>query len=150
MSDMLIKAVGFNLLQWAMDRRMQKLKNREKVNAQATVVVDRWIQKNFDEQGRLAMGGSGWRPLAAQTLAMRRKGFGTGSAKILQDTGTLKKKWKHLWTAGLAKVQSGVDYARHHHYGMYGLPVRRILPTDKQIWPALKKLYEKFIGRAMK
>lgn len=146
---LLLKAVGFSELQRSVSKKMAELQNRQRVNAQATVVVDRWIQKNFQQQGKLAMGGSGWRPLSQQTLAMRRHGDGGGKAKILIDTGTLRSRWKHLWTSSLAKVQSGVDYAAQHHFGKF-VPVRRILPSDKQIWPELKKLYERFIGKVLK
>lgn len=146
---LLLKAVGFDLLQRRAAKMLADLRNRRALNAQATVVVDRWIQQNFQQQGKPAMGGDGWRPLSEQTLAARRRGEGGGAPKILIDTGTLRSRWKHLWTASLAKVQSGVDYAAQHHFGKL-VPVRRILPTDKQIRPALEKIYRRFIGKAIK
>lgn len=146
----LVKTVGFSLLQRSIDKRMQKLRHRERVNQRAAVAVDRWIQENFKSQGKLAMGGGGWRPLSAVTLARRRRGTARFAARILVDTGTLKSRWKHIWTASLAKVRSGVDYARHHHFGEYGLPVRRILPLDRQIWPTLEKLYSDYIRKILK
>jgi phage gpG-like protein len=147
---MLVKTVGFSLLQRSIAKKMNKLRHREAVNQQATVVVDKWIQENFRSQGRLAMGGAGWRPLSDQTLARRRTGAAGFGAKILVDTGQLKSRWKHLWTATLAKVQSGVDYARQHHFGQYFLPVRRILPSDDQIWPRIEKLYNNYIRKVLK
>jgi len=147
---LLIKQAGFSLLQRGIERRMQELKNRRRVNAEATVVVDKWIQENFARQGVPAMGGSGWRPLSARTLAGRRKGEARRSSRILIDTGALKSRWKHQWDVNLAKVQSGVDYADEHHYGKFGLPVRRIIPLERQIWPLLQKLYKKYIVRVLK
>lgn len=147
----ILKVVGLSLLEQQMDARFNRLKNRETVNAQATVVVDRWIQENFQSGGAKAMGGAGWRPLAPATVALRRKGLGgVPSASVLQDKGDLKKRWKHLWTPRLAKVQSGVDYGQYHEEGTKHLPVRRILPTRDQIRPLLLKLYGKFIDKVLK
>lgn len=148
MDNMLIKVVGFNYFQRKMAERAKKLKEMETVNRKATVLVDRWIQKNFQQQGVPAMGGTGWRKLSSQTLKMRRRPG--GSIKILQHKGTLRSKWKHLWTRNLAKVQSGVDYAKKHHEGWGPLPVRRILPLARQIQPALEKLFKGFIGDGIK
>ncbi|MBW2638370.1 MAG: hypothetical protein JRC86_12825 [Deltaproteobacteria bacterium] len=128
-----------------MKKKAQRLENRRKVNARAVAATDKWIQDNFESQGSLAMGGKGWRSISAQTLLGRREGSGSGSHKILQDTGDLKKRWKHTWDHRLGKIQSGVDYAEPHHYGNAWLPVRRILPMDRQIWPILEKLYAKFL-----
>jgi phage virion morphogenesis protein len=143
--SVITKVVGLDLLQKRLLRIEQELRARERINQQATVVIDRWVQQNFEAEGRPAMGGAGWRPLAGRTIARRRKGDGRGGYKILQDTGRLKGDWKHDWTANLAKVQSGVDYADEHHVGKGALPVRRILPSDRQIWPALQKIYEGWI-----
>lgn len=147
--SVILKVVGLNLLQKRMMGIETDLKRLEQVNQQATVVVDRWIQENFESQGRLAMGGAGWRPLSEKTLARRRPGDGRGGHRILEDTGRMKGSWKHLWTANLAKVQSGVDYADEHQFGKGRLPVRRILPQDRQIWPRLEKLYRGFIRKIL-
>jgi phage gpG-like protein len=145
----LLKVVGYNYFHKKMAERAKKLKEMERVNQKATVLVDRWIQKNFAESGVPAMGGAGWKPLSAMTILMRRKKPG-GKLQILQATGTLRSKWKHLWTRNLAKVQSGVDYAKQHHEGWGPLPVRRILPLDRQISPELEKLFKIFIGDGLK
>ena len=34
-----------------------------------------------------------WKPLAASTVAARRKGKGTGSAQALRDTGAYERSW---------------------------------------------------------
>ena len=130
----------------ALQRRMKKLKgglsDRRKLNARVTVVIDRWIQKNFQQQGRLAYPGKGWQKLSPVTIAQRRKGG--GGAKILQDTGQLKSRWKKQWTRKFAKIQSGVPYSEDHQEGL-GVPERRIFPTEAQIRPELEKVFMDYI-----
>jgi len=143
--------IGIKQLQKHMDSRVQKLQNRKTVNAQAVAVTDRWIQKNFQTQGKLAHPGTGWKELSPVTIAMRRKGpKKTGRIMILQDTGTMRSRWKHYWDAWIAKIQAGVNYAYKHHLGKDNLPVRRILPTQKQIGPQIKELYAKWARKILK
>ena len=143
--------IGIKQLQHHLDSRIQQLNNRRAVNAQAIAVIDRWIQKNFQSQGKLAHPGTGWKELSPMTIMLRRKGpKKTGKVMILQDTGTMRSRWKHFWDAWVAKIQSGVDYADKHHYGKDNLPVRRILPNQKQIGPEIKKLYEVFCRKILK
>jgi len=143
--------IGIKQLQKHMDSRIQQLNNRRTVNAQAIAVIDRWIQKNFQTQGRLAHPGTGWKELSPMTIMMRRKGpKKTGKIMILQDTGTMRSRWKHFWDAWVAKIQAGVDYAYKHHFGKDNLPIRRILPSQKQIGPEIKKLYAAFVRKILK
>jgi len=136
----------------ALQRRLKKMKggisDRRKLNAQIVVVLDRWIQKNFQQQGKLAHSGRGWKALAPATIAQRRK-KGAG-AKILQDTGQLRSRWKHQWTSKFAKVQSGVPYSEIHHEGLGHIPERRILPTESQIRPEVLKVFGKYIKTVIK
>ena len=143
--------IGIKQLQHHLDSRIQQLNNRRAVNAQAIALTDRWIQKNFQSQGKLAHPGTGWKELSLTTIMMRRKGpKKTGKVMILQDTGTMRSRWKHFWDAWVAKIQAGVDYAYKHHFGKEGLPVRKILPTQKQIGPEIKKLYAKWCEKILK
>jgi len=146
-----MKMVGMKAFQQAMKNRLKKLKDRRKVYGRAVVIIDRWIQKNFQQEGKLAMGGGGWKSLAAATIEQRRKGkksrFGT---KILQDRGWLRDKWKKTWTARYGAVQSKMDYSEGHHKGLGHLPERRILPTEKQMMPELTKVFEHFVSVSIK
>jgi len=143
--------IGIKQLQKHMDSRIQQLNNRRTVNAQAIALTDRWIQKNFQTQGKLAHPGTGWKELSPMTIMLRRKGpKKTGKVMILQDTGTMRSRWKHFWDARVAKIQAGVDYAYKHHFGKDNLPVRRILPSQKQIGREIKKLYEVFCRKILK
>lgn len=65
--------------------------------------------------------GPGWQPLAAATLAMRRRN-GRG-AKILQDTGMAARSIGPNWADNYAEAVAGVDYLIYHN-GEYGLPRR--------------------------
>ena len=141
---------GLRKLQRVMERRSKRLRQRRTVNARAIAITDRWIQKNFREEGKLAGDGTPWAPLKAATLGRRRKGLKQSSDKILQDTGTLRKRWKSLWTAVSAKIQSGVNYGWFHQHGTRKMPQRKILPTQKQLGPLLKKIYGKFVKTAIK
>lgn len=143
----LIKIIGLNLLQSRMLARQNRLKNLRRYHAAAVVLVDRWVQKNFEDEGRPAMGGSGWRPLSPATIANRRA-EGAG-ARILQDTGQLKKRWKHLWDDKTGKLQSAVDYGLSHHTGRGWLPVRRILPLQQQVEKELKTLLDQFVKESI-
>ena len=131
---------GIKGLQRRMSKMGKGLSDRRKVNARAVVLVDAWIQKNFKQEGGLV---GGWQKLSPVTIAQRRKGG--GGAKILQDTGQLKSRWKKLWTAKFAKIQSGVPYSEIHHEGKGHIPKRQILPTEKQIRPQLIKMFSNFI-----
>jgi phage gpG-like protein len=128
----------------ALGRKMKKigggLSNRRKLNARVVVLLDRWIQKNFQQEGKLV---GGWKPLSPATIAQRRK-KGAG-AKILQDTGQLRSRWKKQWTSKFAKVQSGVPYSEIHHKGLGNVPERQILPEEHQIKPQLIKLFGDYV-----
>lgn len=136
-----LKLIGFEAVSRSMERKRKKLKDQSKANAQAVVIADRWIQKNFQEQGK-AVGG--WQPLAPATMAARRRGKKPLGTKILIDTGELRRRWKHLYNSKMAAIQSGVDYAEKHEKGI-GVPKRRILPESKDIMPDLKKIFGEFI-----
>lgn len=78
------------------------------------------IQKNFAEQGRPER----WPPLAAATIARRRKGRGKGGPKILIDSARLKNSvsYKMVSSGGepAVKVGTNVIYAARQHFGYPG------------------------------
>lgn len=140
-----------------MEEKREELKKRKDTNAKCVAYLDKWIQDNFKTQGEKSINGR-WQALSQVTLDRRRK-EGKG-AKILEDMGYLKSPWKHLYTHNDAKIQSGVNYGMVHELGnpdnrMFGkakapIPQRKILPTHEQVWPALQKIYEKFLGEKLK
>jgi phage gpG-like protein len=154
-----------------MKQRKAKLSSRGAPNKAAVVTILRWIDKNFQSEGRLAHPDTGgWKPLAPSTIARRNKrqrvvaarsgakgrgSMGAGKTPILQDTGALKSRWHYTLTNDGARVWSGVEYGPYHDQqdkksGSGKLPQRRILPTVPQIMPTLKKLYGYFVKTSLK
>ena len=142
-----MRFISFKVLQACIKKRSRTLADRKKTNAQALALVDQWIQKNFQEEGTRSAGGK-WKPLAASTIKQRKRNK-KGSVKILQDTGTMRSRWKHLFTPTTAVIQSGVYYSMFHDKGTKRMPQRKITPTKEQIKPIIKDLFDKFIRRAL-
>jgi len=143
--------------QKSMELKGSKLKKRRDTNAKAVAYLDKWIQDNFKSQGSKSSKGK-WAELSDVTLMMRRK-EGKG-AKILEDIGNLKGRWKHLYTHSQAAIQSGLPYALVHDQGnprnrMFGkakapIPQRKITPEKEQVWPNVKKIYRLFLNKVLK
>ena len=151
MTTISMEMKGTDKLMRSMAGRSKKLSSRKQTNAMAVTLVDRWIMKNFQTEGQLAMGGTGWKPLSPITIWHRRRKGGKipGRVMILQDTGTMRQRWTHIADNDVAIIRSGVDYARSHQEGE-GVPMRRILPLEKQIKPELMKIYGKFVSAAIR
>jgi phage gpG-like protein len=142
-----IQAIGFRAVKASMDSRKKKLQKRKSTNAKAVIITDRWIQKNFQNEGD---GVGGWDRLQPVTINSRRNS-GKG-AKILQDTGALKTNWKHFWNSKFARIRSGVPYAKYHDSPepRSKLPRRQILPSEKHIIKDLMRLFGKWVGRIVR
>lgn len=154
MKSLVFDIVGVAAFQKTMAKKRDRLQQRKKVNAAALAVVDRWIQKNFEEEGKQAVP-EGWKPLHPLTIKARRKGTNkgrVGQVRILQDMGHLKGRWKHLITEKEAKIQSGVSYGLVHHKGSRkkNIPRRPIIPTQKQAAPLIKKVFDHFLKEVLK
>lgn len=83
--------------------------------------------------------GQRWAPLAASTLAGRRKGKGGGSPQILRDTGRLLNSLSPgvdnpTVRHGQVIVGTNVPYAVFLHEGTPRMPARRLWPEPKD-WP---------------
>lgn len=129
--------------------RQKRLKNQRGVHGKAVVAVDAWIQKNFQQEGKLAYPGTGWQKLSPATIEMRRKGKKSKhGVKILQDTGMLKSNWKKQWSIKSGVIAAAMPYAEKHNEGI-GVPERKILPTESQIMPTLIKIYGKFVRTSL-
>jgi phage gpG-like protein len=146
-----LKIIGLKKLDRSLAKKLSKLKAPERFYQQAVLLVDRWIQKNFETEGQKAYPGKGWKPLAPSTMRAREKGWGDYIAdpapKILQNKGWLKGKWKHNWNAREGIVESGVTYGEYHDQGKRiltkqkgKLPQRKITPNEEMIGPEIKKL----------
>jgi len=152
---MIFRLIGMSALQKTMASRHKALTHRRNVNKSAVVLVDRFIQKNFQQQGALTTPG-GWKPLALTTIKARRKGKGKGTPKILIDKGWLRQKWKHFYSHSIGKVtseargvKSGVFYGVFHDEGR-GVPQRKIIPAQRHVKSDIEKLYQTFIDSTVK
>jgi len=119
---------------------------KRKMNSLAIAQVFRWVSQNFRGQGSPV---GGWKPLDPKTIALRRKGGGSGSPKILIDTGLLRNNWQQKSDDRGGSLVSGTDYGIIHDEGK-GAPQRRILPKRKEIAPILRKIYQKGVMKLLK
>lgn len=160
----LIQIKGAAELREALESKKVAMQHMGNTLHKSVILIDRWIQKNFQTEGQLAYPGKGWQPLAASTIASRlgqtrvkraaeKKGKSSSDAtlKILQQNGWLRNRWKHYWDNRQAIVQSGVDYGIYHDSSepRKKLPERKILPTEKQIMPELIKIFGKHIETSL-
>lgn len=136
----------------------------------------RWIDQNFREEGKERP----WAPLSPNTVAGRRKGSGSGSAQILQDTGRLKQSFSILRSdENTVTVGTNLSYAKYHHYGTDpytiepkssrilafvtadgmrfsktvnhpGLPSRPLIPSEKLSKKIARETVEQIINEKLK
>jgi phage gpG-like protein len=142
-----IKIKGTASLEKKVKTMRQGLRKRKGVNRKAVIFVDRWVQKNFEQQGEPT--GERWPPLSELTKLRRRVGKkSTKGHKILQDTGDLKTDWKHFWNNSYGLIRSKTPYAIYHDSDKprSRLPRRQILPDEKHIISGLLKLYGKYVN----
>ena len=140
----------------SMQRKFTRLKDRTTANARAVAFIDSWIQRNFRTEGKIAMGGTGWQPLAPSTIAGRRHGKNksmAGKVAILQDRGNLRSHWKHLYTPEKIAVQSSEEYGTYHDSDAprtSNLPQRKIVPRKEQVKKELMEIFTKHMQEALK
>ena len=145
-----LSTIGISELFKKLKATEEKLQKRKTANAQAVVIIDKWIQDNFKKEGKGTGLDTPWAPLAKSTKEQRkRKKKGN---KILQITGQLRSRWKHQYTNEIAMVQSNVPYAYPHDSDgpRRKLPRRQILPDYKHIEKTLSKIFENFAEKAVK
>ncbi len=131
------------------------MKDLRSAHARAMVFIEKWIQKNFEQEGALAMEGAKWKPLKPSTIARRRHGRNAahaGEVKILRDRGWLKNKWKPYYSAHKIAYQSMMDYGVYHDSDKprHRLPQRRIIPRQRQVRGDIRRIYLKHIGEVIK
>jgi len=107
-------------------------------NKAASIILDRWVQVNFKTEGGKV---GNWKKSDA---AIARNGM------TLQKTGNLKDKFSAFYDKNDAGIGTEVPYSLPHEKGLYGLPIRRMLPTSNEAWKAVKPAYEKFVEGATK
>lgn len=88
------------------------------------------IQQSFDDEAE-PTNHKPWKPLRDVTLALRTKGKGSGSPKILRDSGDLKKSIHQVITGKLS-VMIGTNkvYGRMHQLGGITSP-KSMIPNKR-------------------
>ena len=115
----------------------------------AIILLDSWVQRNFEAEGTLHEGGNNsWPALKPSTLKARRK-KGAGGKK-LQDEGNLKRDWDLVDSNKEGSLKSGHGYSRVHEKGTKNVPKRKIFPTIKQGKKIVLPAYNDFINKAIK
>jgi len=95
---------------------------KKDVHSTMAITVERWILKNFDEEGGKLKG----RPWKKSERAKRESG------KTLLDTGLLRRSTNSKVTQRSARVGLSKDYAPKHNFGI-GVIQRRILPKESEV-----------------
>ena len=127
----------------------KRLGDLELFYKKASIMLDAWVQRNFKQQGGLLSDGK-WKPFAAGgRWTTHQDGSRTfdGSAKLLQDTGDLRKSHAPFFNKHTAGIGSDLPYSKAHHLGL-GVPKRRTLPNAGEVNDALFKLLEQHAARA--
>ena len=131
-------------------RKLSKIKSKTAIKKRYYKAIvtefDKWIMKNFQQEGKLAYNGKKWKKLHPATIAWKKK---HKKKMILQNSGDLKKKWEHITSDKKAIIRSRQNYAIYHEYGR-GVPQRRLLPNEKQKAKIVKELTLIFFKKAKK
>lgn len=146
-----------------LDKAHKKLSHLEIANKKCAIVLDQWVLQNFKTEGGKV---GGWPPFKYGGR-INDKGLGTPvvvavpwgvmdayvdeSAKLLQDTGTLRrsfKPWSNKLTAGIG---SDLPYSKPHEKGTSKLPQRRMLPrnTDRELTDKIYAVYETHVKTSL-
>lgn len=139
-----VDKAGLRKVQENMRELRANLANMDEPMAKISIMLDRWVQRNFKTQGGKV---GGWKPLKAGGRWVKRRGKGRyfdTSAKILQDTGRLRASMFPFATANKAGIGSSLSYAKNHEEGI-GVPVRRMLPESKDVLQKAQQLIEHHI-----
>tara|TARA_Y100000310_G_scaffold287065_1_gene311723 strand:- start:428 stop:895 length:468 start_codon:yes stop_codon:yes gene_type:complete len=137
-------------------RRMKKRKKKlggafmRKANKIAAIKIDQWTQQNFRSEGREHDDSFlHWPPLSQKTIDRRRQGPGTGTPKMLQDTGRLRGGFEISANKGFGRVQNRVKYSVKHEFGHGRIPKRKMFPTVQQGEDIVFPAYREFVKRAI-
>jgi len=108
--------------------------NSKKPYQKVAALLDRWVQKNFQSEGKKATSG-GWVKFSEFNIRKIKD----SKAKLLQDKGRLRSSFVPFYSLFNAGIGSKLDYAEQHEKGEGDVPKRKMLPVKKQVWPDIKK-----------
>lgn len=88
------------------------------------------IKERFDKEQ--SPEGQKWKPLAPATLKQRSAKHKTGHARILQDTGELRRSITYEAEPNSVRVGTSLKYARTHQFGRGNIPARLFLGVNDE------------------
>ena len=97
------------------NKKRETIHNISPLLKKISTVLYSSVMQNFVDQGTDK---EKWKPLSPVTIAMRRKGKGSGSPKILQNTGFLRRSIFSSTTETEAMISTNVPYAIIHQFGL--------------------------------
>ena len=92
-------------------------------------MVNRTIKECFDKEQ--SPDGQKWQPLSPARVKQRMKKHKTGSMKILQDTGELRRSVRYEATNQRVAIGSKLVYAATHQFGRGNIPARPFLAVTE-------------------
>lgn len=116
-----------------------KLKGMTLAHKKISIYLDQWTKRNMKSEGGLLSDGA-WKPFKA---GGRRKGGSIDtSAKLLQDTGTLRLSLLPFHNRKTAGIGSSLKYAKTHELGLGNVPQRRLLPRDSEVRVGVRDIFK--------
>ena len=130
-----------------LDKLAKSLRNPLPAMKKISIFIDRWAQKNFSSEGGKV---GGW-PAFKHGGRINSEGRGEliqvvvpwgvidvhldKSAKLLQDTGTLRLHTKPFFNKFNAGLINDLDYAEAHQEGKGNSPQRKFIPdgTEREV-----------------
>lgn len=134
-----------NELQVILSRKQKAMTSFRVVHKKASILLDKWVQRNFRREGK-DLGADKWPPFKAGGRI--KKGILDTGAKLLQDTGRLRGSFRPFHSERDAGIGSALPYSKPHELGLGHLPMRRMLPKEKDIHDAMIKLFDSHVKKA--
>ena len=140
-----IKPDGVSQLTQKLKSQAERLRNLQPLWQLVGMYVQRQtIKERFDKEQ--APDGTKWKPLSPARVKQRLKRHKSGSMKILQDVGELRRSIQYEAGPNYVRIGSNLKYARTHQFGRGNIPARPFLgvtPNERQHINDMVKAYLK-------
>lgn len=136
-TDISLTVKGEKRLLQKMERIRKRMPNLSEPNKAVGVLLDSWVQRNFKTEGGNV---GGWAPLKAGGRKKKGKALNV-TARILQDTGVLRASFVSFSDKKSAGIGSELPYSKFHEIGTKHIPIRRMLPKNRDVEKQIKRLY---------
>ena len=129
---------------------IRSVRNPRPANRRVSVWLLRWVNENFKSEGGKV---GRWKPFKLGGRKIPGGGIDR-SAKLLQDTGTLRASFSPFHSRNTAGIGSGLSYSITHELGLphQNLPARRMLPlaTDRDVTNGIIRIYDHYIRTVLR